>query len=497
MSSSTALCRKSGRKKYGKEDESKQDHSNGPLLYPQNDKLPPEVLAQIFMSGLEANANFMDLRAVPLQVSHVCSSWRYATLCTSSLWSKIVCKNYKCRFTEGVVVGLDRAGHRPLTVDIYYDYKNPGSSSRLLRTLASRSVQWSEFSLTAVRRRWEDDVDQIEGRLPRLTRLFIKGPLSATTLFATAPCLTHVHIETWANPRVKSRLPWSQLVYYHGPAYATYSGTNTVLPLLDSVRICKLTASSNFQPDQMDHGSTTTLPNLVMLHLGTALPAYTLEGIVAPKLEHLCLSLMCITPPLTESVALGDFLSRSSRPLRTLRIDVAYLKDENSITALFSECTGVEELSLWYQYDSRDAMFTIFHVLDPGRSANDTTVFLPRLLHLHCAITDQFSEQTLLEIRGLTTLIRTRAHVSERHLPLEKVDVTGEVTRKRMQAFKDLCNAVAEVKTVTVTWGGPWYGPFDEVDPFQEFESPTPDSELSRQLLVATCEIPDSLHMSI
>ncbi|KIY48268.1 hypothetical protein FISHEDRAFT_73835 [Fistulina hepatica ATCC 64428] len=425
MSSSTALCRKSVRKKYGKEDESKQDHPNGPLLYPQNDKLPPEVLEQIFMFGLKANANFMDLRAVPLQVSHVCRSWRYATLYTPSLWSKIGCKkHYKCRSTESVIVWLNRAGHHPLTVDIYY--RNPKSSSKLLRVLASRSTQWSEFSLGAARDAWEDDVGQIEGRLPRLTRLFMKGPLSATTLFATAPCLTHVHIAMWRNPHVEFHLPWSQLVYYHGPAYATYSGTNTVLPLLVNVRTCKLTALSDFQPDVLDHGSTTTLPHLVTLHLHIALPSYTLEGIVAPKLEHLCLSLIHI-PPSTESVALADFLRRSSCPLRILHVNAVYLKDLSSITALFSECTGVEEL-------------------------------------------------------GLASLIRARAHVSGRHLPLEKAIIIGGTIKDLVQAFGDLWNAVVNVKAVMVTWDGPWYIPFDELEslPLQEFDyHPTSDSELS------------------
>ncbi|KIY47159.1 hypothetical protein FISHEDRAFT_74953 [Fistulina hepatica ATCC 64428] len=500
MSSSTALCRKSVRKKYGKEDESKQDHPNGPLLYPQNDKLPPEVLEQIFMFGLKANANFMDLRAVPLQVSHVCRSWyvdnlktrltmvslscrvlrRYATLYTPSLWSKIGCKkHYKCRSTESVIVWLNRAGHHPLTVDVYY--RNPKSSSKLLRVPASRSTQWSEFSLGAARDAWEDDVGQIEGRLPRLTRLFMKGPLSATTLFATAPCLTHVHIAMWRNPHVEFHLPWSQLVYYHGPAYATYSGTNIVLPLLVNVRTCKLTALSDFQPDELDHGSTTTLPHLVTLHLHIALPSYTLEGIVAPKLEHLCLSLIHI-PPSTESVALADFLRHSSCSLRILHVNAVYLKDLNSITALFSECTGVEELGLRCLSDSHDAMLAVLRVLDPGRSANDATDFLPRLLRLHCTIPGFHFELTLAELRDLASLIRARAHVSGRHLPLEKANIIGGTIKDPVQAFGDLWNAVVNVKAVMVTWDGPWYIPFDELEslPLQEFDyHPTSDSELS------------------
>ncbi|KIY48240.1 hypothetical protein FISHEDRAFT_73802 [Fistulina hepatica ATCC 64428] len=432
------------------------------------------------MFGLEANANFLHLRAVPLQVSHVCRSWRYATLFTPSLWSKIVCKkHYKCRSTEGVIVWLDRAGHHPLTVDLYY--RNPKSSSKLLRTLASRSTQWSEFSLGAARDAWEDDVGQIEGHLTRLTRLFMKGPLSVTTLFATAPCLTHVHITMWRNAHVEFRLPWSQLVYYHGPAYAAYSGTNTVLPLLVNVRICKLTALSDFEPDEIDHGSTTTLLHLVTLHLHIAFPSYTLKGIIAPKLEHLYLSHIRV-PPSTEGVALGDFLRRSSCPLRTLYVNAVYLKDLSSIVTLFSECTSVEELGLECLRDSRDAMLAVLRALDPGRSESGTTVFLPRLLRLHCSIIDFPSKQALLEIRDLASLIRARAHVSGRHLPLEKVNIVGRVTRKPMQAFGDLWNAVADMQAVTVTWAGPWYIPFDELEslPLQEFDyHPTSDSELS------------------
>ncbi|KIY48241.1 hypothetical protein FISHEDRAFT_73803 [Fistulina hepatica ATCC 64428] len=450
---------------------------------PRNDKLPPELLVQIFMLGLDSSSKFMDLRAIPLQVSHTaayCFMRRNTALSTPSLWSKIVCKkHFKCRSTEGVTVWLDRAGHHPLTVDIYY--RNPKSSSKLLRRLAGRSTQWSEFSLGAARDAWEGDVGEIEGHLPRLTRLFMKGPLSATTLFATAPCLTHVHIAMWRNAHVEFRLPWSQLVYYHGPAYATYSGTNTVLPLLVNVRICKLTALSNFQPDEMDHGSTTTLPNLVTLHLHIALPSYTLEGIIAPKLEHLYLSHIRI-PPSTESVALADFLRRSSCPLRTLHINPVYLKDLSSIVTLFSECASVEELGLDCLRDPRDAMLAVLRALDPGRSENGTTVFLPRLLRLHCSIVDFPLEQTLLEIRDLVSLIRARAYGSERHLPLENVNVVGSVTQKPMQAFGDLCNAVADMQAVTVTWDGPWYIPFDELEslPLQEFDyHPTSDSELS------------------
>ncbi|KIY50360.1 hypothetical protein FISHEDRAFT_71964 [Fistulina hepatica ATCC 64428] len=309
----------------------------------------------------------------------------------------------------------------------------------------------------------------------------MEGPLSATTLFATAPCLTHVHITMWHNPYVECRLPWSQLVCYEGPAYATYSDTNTVLPLLVNVRTCKLTALSNFEPDELDRGSTTVLPHLVTLHLDIALPSYTLEGIIAPKLEHLCLFLMHI-PPSTESVALADFLHRSLCPLRALHLDVAYLKDMDSITALFNECTGVEELGLRYLLDWRDAMHTVLHALDPGRSANDTTVFLPRLLRLHCSITGFPSEQTLLEIRGLASLIRARAYGSERYLPLEKVNVIGGVTQKPIQTFGDLCDVIVDIEAVTVTWDGPRGIPFDELEslPLQEFECyPTSDSELS------------------
>ena len=188
--------------------------------------LPVEILSEIFLRIRDAttpdtthgewNIRSPKLNKTPLLLGSVCSRWRTVTLSTPSLWASFsltVGSDHVERSTALAEMWLARAGVGPLSISlcahIYIHSMRP-----FMQTFLPYCERWYEIKLdlpTAFMDNWYP----AKNRLLSLHKLFIGTRCGPNDVFALAPRLRHLYLDSYYPPS-EFQLPWSQLQFCGG-----------------------------------------------------------------------------------------------------------------------------------------------------------------------------------------------------------------------------------------------------------------------------------------
>ncbi|KAL1659045.1 hypothetical protein GGF50DRAFT_120261 [Schizophyllum commune] len=324
--------------------------SPAPLPPSVFDRVPTELLTEIFLRCRVPGADATDTRQPPWTISHVCSRWRAAALACPALWQHVHVDSLAYlaifpHYPDLLRTYLRRSEPLPLYITLTHpngrihprvrtEDLRPDHERAMIDILAPHSERWvsADICLTF----GSAPLERLRGHLPQLKhiRLLMYAPGSRITFLQNAPALT-----TFATPQLACNdllLPWSNLAHYDGPL--------------------------RFNPIARDPASDplAALTNLVTLALRFPyLPPPTFEPIVFPRLRALSIfspaCLARITAPQLEVLALGgagpaeiaaELLERSMSPnLRALRLQCLSLTPA-CLARIVAAAPGLEDLRI-------------------------------------------------------------------------------------------------------------------------------------------------------
>ncbi|KAF8971064.1 hypothetical protein BDZ97DRAFT_1335494 [Flammula alnicola] len=121
------------------------------------DKVPPELLSEIFNAVLPPNEDIsISLDAGPFLVSHVSRKWRHVALSDSRLWSSFritITINTKPHHISLINLWIDRSSSQPISLTLWIDpfaHLKPETckmATAVFRLLAAQSARWRRLSL--------------------------------------------------------------------------------------------------------------------------------------------------------------------------------------------------------------------------------------------------------------------------------------------------------------------------------------------------------------
>ncbi|KAI5831738.1 hypothetical protein K523DRAFT_414784 [Schizophyllum commune Tattone D] len=324
--------------------------SPAPLPPSVFDRVPTELLTEIFLRCRVPGADATDTRQPPWTLSHVCSRWRAAALACPALWQHVHVDSLAYlaifpHYPDLLRTYLRRSEPLPLYITLTHpngrihprvrtEDLRPDHERAMIDILAPHSERWvsADICLTF----GSAFLERLRGHLPQLKhiRLLMYAPGSRITFLHDAPALT-----TFATPQLACNdllLPWSNLAHYDGPL--------------------------RFNPIARDPASDplAALTNLVTLALRFPyLPPPTFEPIVFPRLRALSIfspaCLARITAPRLEVLALGgagpaeiaaELLERSMSPnMRALRLQCLSLTPA-CLARIVAAALGLEDLRI-------------------------------------------------------------------------------------------------------------------------------------------------------
>ena len=185
-------------------------------------RLPEELITYIFLLACSEGGKPL----TPLRIGSICHDWRTIAWSTSELWSSVtVCLEVQ---EEAADIQLDllddwlrRAKQRPLSIVVIYrgedgeELEPPTATAEVLDWVFAYSEQWRSIDLSNTPEGWLDRLDTVQGEIPLLERLTIKGALMYNReVFSVAPQLRSVafNVAFYESDRLgEISLPWSQL----------------------------------------------------------------------------------------------------------------------------------------------------------------------------------------------------------------------------------------------------------------------------------------------
>ena len=184
-------------------------------------RLPEELITYIFLLASSEGGRPL----TPLRIGSICHSWRAIAWSASELWSSVtMCLEVQ---QEAVEIQSDlledwlwRAKKRPLSIVVTHhaedikEWEPSAANAEALHLVLKHSKQWHSIDLN-IPKEWLDCLDKVQGKIPLLERLTIKGSLPFNPeVFSVAPRLRSVAFKfscyDWEELGEIS-LPWSQL----------------------------------------------------------------------------------------------------------------------------------------------------------------------------------------------------------------------------------------------------------------------------------------------
>ncbi|KAL1726151.1 hypothetical protein EV714DRAFT_255178 [Schizophyllum commune] len=338
------------------------------------DRVPTELLTEIFLRCRVPGADATDTRQPPWTLSHVCSRWRAAALACPALWQHVHVDAlaYLAIFPHYPTLlrtYMRRSDPLPLHITLAQpngrihprvrtEDLRPDHERALIDILAAHSERWISADLCLTFD--SAPLERLQDHLPRLSRirLLMYAPGSRISFLQNAPALT-----TFATPQLACNnviLPWSNLAHYDGPLrfnpiardpasdpLAALSNLVTLAlrfpylppPTFEPIVFPRLRALSIFSPECL---ARITAPRLEVLALGGAGPA----EIAAELLERNAAALLEENAAALSGNNSREFWARStSSPLRALRLQCLSLTP-SCLARIIAAAPALEDLRI-------------------------------------------------------------------------------------------------------------------------------------------------------
>ena len=185
-------------------------------------RLPEEVITYIFLLACSEGGKPL----TPLRIGSICHGWRTIAWSACQLWSAVtVFLEVEEEASADIQLGiledwLWRAKNRPLSIVVMYrgedveEREPPTATSEAVDLVLAYSEQWRTVDLN-IPEEWLDCLCKVQGEIPLLERLTIKGALSYNPeVLSVAPRLRSVafKLACYQSEKLgKISLPWSQL----------------------------------------------------------------------------------------------------------------------------------------------------------------------------------------------------------------------------------------------------------------------------------------------
>ncbi|KAJ7452657.1 hypothetical protein FB451DRAFT_1100777 [Mycena latifolia] len=308
------------------------------MIYPVL-TIPPEIIADVFMAYVapsdDATRRTRGARG-PLLLAHVCSAWRAIALNLPSLWSTLKVGGQGAGTDRLVQYSLERAGNRPLILDLTALRVQPYLAPAVTPSLEQCRALSIKLP-SAVR------TDGGQGCWPILQSLTVAGaqhrdddpPL---TRFSGAPQLSEVMLYNLPIPTSPwLSLPWEQLTRLEigGPRMPQIPECVDLLRRtsnLESLSVVLLETRWYQMPTPVRLARLHTLEFRSRYQRGESGVEETLvllRHLTLPALKHL----ITLIPDASLSI-LRTFLARSACDLHSLSLDGARSSLSSSVSAL-------------------------------------------------------------------------------------------------------------------------------------------------------------------
>ena len=208
------------------------EHLPFPATVPQIHRLPPEVLAAIFIylskrERGQPGSNPLRFVKYLVSVTHVCKYWRQVAIAAPDLWTEINMTNL-----EAVEVFLERSGAVPLNVNLR------SMNEDILQTVAPHAHRFRQFFVFAYGDSEYDPFTALMKPAPLLERLGISFPVFYQPFFIfddQTPRLRELTIIT-TGPWLSNRL--GNLTSLHLTLHDTHVLFSEFIPFFEMLRRC-------------------------------------------------------------------------------------------------------------------------------------------------------------------------------------------------------------------------------------------------------------------
>ncbi|KAJ7725979.1 hypothetical protein B0H16DRAFT_1698211 [Mycena metata] len=337
--------------------------------------LPAEITSEIFAQCIvrEGGPRHPSPAEAPLLLTHVCRTWRDIAVHDSKLWTAFrirFCPYGERRGHPYVQTYLERAGTRPLVMDIAYEESKTSLESLplpiLLQDIIRRSSQWQEVTLRLPPSTLENFQSKMNfSALETLTIFTHRGrPLSSPVgAFAAALKLRVLRLQNYYTSLDMFTLPWSQLTQLRVESLF-FEEAFEVLPLALALIDCTF--------DRIDpHGSQSDVFSLAPhLHLKCFAAGgngchQLLDRLTLPNLSQLQVE------PIYNASLSGflSFLTRSPEISEFLQSPGYWQLRQDDMVALFMAMPKLAELRFRVQSPT--------HINTILRNLRDSPSFLP------------------------------------------------------------------------------------------------------------------------
>ncbi|KAJ7189106.1 hypothetical protein C8R46DRAFT_1056623, partial [Mycena filopes] len=387
-------------------------------------RLPTELLAEIFGLCAPSSACSLDWSDSPtrelnrvarkylLDLSRVCSRWHEVAMNTPKLWSTVVfdallwpgCAASPDVLLSLVVVGLQRSGDHPLSLDVAVGDDAP-LARQILHLIAKKSPQWEKVRLWAEPEAFRY-LTGARGRMPVLQTLSLVGSLQndyryyTDDIFEIAPRLREVSISGW--PSQLPKLPWQSLLKLTYDNRGADHLTLAMLPKLQQEVHCDISLNPSNLPIPLNFSPITAHISSLLLELYggrryrmSELLITFLESVTLPGLRHLVLSAPADSevPDWSQQHFL-DFAARSSLCSSLTMLWISALIEDRELINCLAVLPLLQELHIW---DHEDHVVMTDTLLNSLNWSADETNLVPRLNSMHFNSAMTFSDTALLD----------------------------------------------------------------------------------------------------
>jgi hypothetical protein len=384
------------------------EHAHLALLSPMR-RLPPEVIAEIFLRCIPPQPYILHARCAPLMLTGVCKRWRNIVLASPRLWSYVTLFAHAktpATYTEGIRRWIMLSGASPLDLNLCCDY-DVENAKAIVEIVAPTCERWRSLSLRMSVTDLQG-LSAIKGRIPLLQSLNLNLghntplPLLNETLsyFHDSPSLHFVSLSRPPTPGpVLLKLPWGQLT---GLTIINYSNF-TVLEILRQTPSV-VTATFSVYGDMTNLGTTEVrLECLTSLYWSGSTELFAL--LTAPSLQELDVQPSYGFEETAWHLSFASLLTRSGCHLVKLTLRDIALSDEAFVRCM----QGTPDLVDLHVITSGDSTLLsdafLRQLACTGDSKGDAQLavsheprLLPKLARINLSTNLSFSPSTLVEV---------------------------------------------------------------------------------------------------
>ncbi|KAJ7140953.1 hypothetical protein C8R44DRAFT_762145 [Mycena epipterygia] len=388
-------------------------------------KLPPEIIAEIFLHCLEGEVAPHDMSPTPaFAIIRVCRHWRTIGLSLSRLWCSLKIRN-PSRDLLSLCIG--RSAEHPLSLHLTV------SDGDTLLDIQQFLPRIRGLYLECTWKQWNRMAGSQGQQLPLLRALALSAwdeprapnqyPLPIT-IFHDAPELRELYLHS-VSP-VQVRLPWSQLTSFHGTnLYLSFH----VLCLMVSLINCSLRETKIYLPTSITSGGPPLNASLKSLQIDDdrLLRFWRLPAL---KTLHLC------AESHRDTSNLSDFLSLSECSIE--HVHFSGYNNEQEVISSLELLPDLVELKLTPPSIFTSNLFFQWLI--------DFPAFLPNLARFEIEADGyNWTDQTLVD------MLWCRWHLDHASFSILQADDVEEQGHVQLVAFKASCPLyMAEVDALRV-----------------------------------------------